>query len=209
MNSYTYRLDEETGNPPPVEQLMTDAADDSGAGSAVDWQPKPSPETTMPPVSAYPPSTTPLANLSIDEIADSPAVYNRELSWLDFNWRVLYEALDDRTPLLERLKFIAITSSNLDEFFRKRVGGLKRQQAAGVANLTLHGWTPDFQMRLIARHVRAMVQYQTHALLNEILPGLREEGMRSQHTKSFLPTSKTSWPSSSAEKSTRSLRRWR
>ncbi len=81
-------------------------------------------------------------------------VYNRELNWLDFNWRVLQEALDARTPLLEQVKFLAITASNLDEFFRKHVGGLKRQQAAGVANLTLHGWTPEFQLRLIARAVR-------------------------------------------------------
>ncbi len=178
MNSYTYRFDEDGDSPAPVEQLTTEDASGIDEGGLLDWRPDASADVTMPPVSAYPPQTTPLTNLSIDELADSPAVYNRELSWLDFNWRVLYEALDDRNPLLERLKFVAITSSNLDEFFRKRVGGLKRQQAAGVANLTLHGWTPDFQMRLIARHVRAMVQCQTHALLNEILPGLRDEGMR-------------------------------
>ena len=176
MNSYTYRFDEESDSPPPVEQLVTGA--ETETGTVVDWRAYPSSQTTMPPVSAYPPSQTPLTNLSLDELAASPAIYNRELSWLDFNWRVLYEALDERNPLLERLKFVAITSSNLDEFFRKRVGGLKRQHAAGVANLTLHGWTPDLQMRLIARHVRAMVQCQTHALLNEILPGLRAEGMR-------------------------------
>ena len=176
MNSYTYRFDEDSDSPPPVEQLVTGA--ETETGTVVDWRAYPSSQTTMPPVSAYPPSQTPLTNLSLDELAASPAIYNRELSWLDFNWRVLYEALDERNPLLERLKFVAITSSNLDEFFRKRVGGLKRQHAAGVANLTLHGWTPDLQMRLIARHVRAMVQCQTHALLNEILPGLRAEGMR-------------------------------
>jgi Polyphosphate kinase N-terminal domain len=77
-----------------------------------------------------------ITTLSIDELSSSDEVYNRELSWLDFNWRVLHEAVDSRTPLLERLKFIAITSSNLDEYFSKRVGGLKRQKAAGVANLT-------------------------------------------------------------------------
>ncbi len=178
MNSYTYRFDENGDSPAPVEQLTTEDASGIDDGARFDWRPDASSDITMPPATAYPPHSTPLTNLSIDELADSPAVYNRELSWLDFNWRVLYEALDDRNPLLERLKFVAITSSNLDEFFRKRVGGLKRQQAAGVANLTLHGWTPGFQMRLIARHVRAMVQCQTHALLNEILPGLREEGMR-------------------------------
>ena len=178
MNSYTYRFDEESEYAPSVEQLVADGGAASDDSNAFDWQKIQSGGTTMPPVSAYPPHATPLPNLSLDELAESPALYNRELSWLDFNWRVLYEALDERNPLLERLKFIAITSSNLDEFFLKRVGGLKRQQAAGVANLTIHGWTPDYQMRLIARHVRAMVQCQTHALLSEILPGLRREGMR-------------------------------
>ncbi len=178
MNSYSYRFDEESDHPPTVEQVITDDTAAIEPATAFDWQAKPSSTTTMPPVSAYPPYPTPLTNLSLDELADSPTLYNRELSWLDFNWRVLYEALDARNPLLERLKFIAITSSNLDEFFLKRVGGLKRQQAAGVANLTIHGWTPDFQMRLIARHVRAMVQCQAHALLNDILPSLRQEGMR-------------------------------
>ena len=90
----------------------------------------------QPTARAYQPEVD-LSTLSLDELSTSEQVYNRELSWLDFNWRVLAEALDARTPLLERLKFIAITASNLDEFFRKRVGGLKRQQAAGIANLTL------------------------------------------------------------------------
>ena len=178
MNSYTYRIDKGSDHPPTVEQVFTDDTRATDAALAYDWRAKPSADTTMPPVSAYPPSPTPLTNLSLDELADSPAVYNRELSWLDFNWRVLYEALDARNPLLERLKFIAIASSNLDEFFLKRVGGLKRQRAAGVANLTIDGWTPDFQIRLIARHVHAMVHCQAHALLNDILPALRQEGMR-------------------------------
>ncbi|RME59538.1 MAG: polyphosphate kinase 1, partial [Caldilineae bacterium] len=118
-----------------------------------------------------------ITQMSLDELCESPAIYNRELSWLDFNWRVLYEALDARNPLLERLRFLAITGSNLDEFFRKRVGGLKRQQAAGVANLTLHGWTPDFQIQLIAKAVHQMVACQSDCLLEQILPALAEEGM--------------------------------
>jgi len=76
--------------------------------------------------------------------------------------------------LLERLKFLAITSSNLDEFFRKRVGGLKRQQAVGIANLILPGWTPDFQLQLIAKVVHPMVKTQSDCLFDELLPALEE-----------------------------------
>ncbi|MFP4228692.1 MAG: polyphosphate kinase 1 [Salinivenus sp.] len=75
--------------------------------------------------------------------------FNRELSTLDFFWRVLHQALDDRTPLLERAFFVGITASNLDEFFQKRVGGLKRQAAAGVTTPSPDGRTPKQQLRLI------------------------------------------------------------
>ena len=115
-----------------------------------------------------------LKTLSLEELSNSPEVYNRELSWLDFNWRVLQEGLDERTPLLERLRFMAITASNLDEFFRKRVGGLKRQKAAGIANLTLSGWAPDTQINLISEAVRPMIATQSRCLHDEILPALAE-----------------------------------
>ena len=86
------------------------------------------------------PSTEP-ANL------DDPALYlNRELTWLAFNNRVLQEAEDERNPLLERLKFLAITSSNLDEFFMKRIGGLKQQVIAGLQQRTVDGRTPTEQI---------------------------------------------------------------
>lgn len=75
--------------------------------------------------------------------------FNRELSWLDFNWRVLHQAMDARTPVLERARFLAITESNLDEFFRKRVGGLKRQREAGVTQLSPDGRTPVEQLQLV------------------------------------------------------------
>lgn len=81
---------------------------------------------------------------------DHPSLYfNRELSWLDFNWRVLAQARDPRTPLLERVRFVAITASNLDEFFQKRVGGLKQQQEAGVVSLSRDGRAPTDQLALI------------------------------------------------------------
>jgi len=78
---------------------------------------------------------------------DSPDLYlNRELTWLEFNRRVLHMATDERTPLLERVKFLAIVSGNLDEFFMKRIGGLKQQIAAGIRTLTVDGRTPAQQL---------------------------------------------------------------
>jgi polyphosphate kinase len=73
------------------------------------------------------------------DLEDSDLYLNRELTWLNFNYRVLAEAEDERAPLLERLKFVAIVSSNLDEFFMKRIGGLKQQVGAGVTRLTVDG----------------------------------------------------------------------
>ena len=134
-------------------------------------------EVVQPTENVYVPSMD-ISTLSLKELCGSDEVYNRELSWLSFNWRVLQEAVDRRNPLLERLKFLAITASNLDEFFRKRVGGLKRQQAAGMANLTLDGWTPELQLELIAKAVRPMVDTQSGCLLDDILPELADHGVR-------------------------------
>jgi polyphosphate kinase len=78
---------------------------------------------------------------------DAPDLYlNRELTWLQFNWRVLAEAEDNRNPLLERVKFLSITASNLDEFFMKRIGGLKQQVVAGLHELTVDGRSPQQQI---------------------------------------------------------------
>src|SRR4051812_38603379 len=78
---------------------------------------------------------------------DDPSLYlNRELTWLEFNRRILAEAEAESNPLLERIKFLAITGSNLDEFFMKRIGGLKLQTAAGVPQPTIDGRTPQQQI---------------------------------------------------------------
>jgi polyphosphate kinase len=78
----------------------------------------------------------------------SPDLFlNRELTWLNFNWRVLHQAEDGRIPLLERLRFVAIVGSNLDEFLMKRIGGLKQQVGAGLRELTEDGRTPERQMQ--------------------------------------------------------------
>ena len=109
---------------------------------------------------------------------DHPFLYfNRELSTLDFQWRVLHQALDDRTPLLERVFFAAITASNLDEFFRKRVGGLKRQAAAGVTTPSPDGRTPDEQLALIRRAVESLYGRLTGFWSKTLVPDLREAGI--------------------------------
>jgi polyphosphate kinase len=104
---------------------------------------------------------------------DSPDLYlNRELTWLRFNWRVLAEAEDDRNPLLERLKFLAITASNLDEFFMKRIGGLKQQVVAGLHELTVDGRTPHQQIAECYAVVREFELSQREVL--RVLLGLLE-----------------------------------
>ncbi|MBN2328388.1 MAG: polyphosphate kinase 1 [Candidatus Omnitrophica bacterium] len=102
---------------------------------------------------------------------------NRELSWLEFNRRVLSEALDSRNPLLERIKFLSIFSTNLDEFFMKRVGGLKRQIGAGVTRETIDGLTPREQLDKIQPLVHEMVQNQRNCLLNDVFPALQSHGI--------------------------------
>jgi len=101
---------------------------------------------------------------------------NRELTWLAFNRRVLAEAEDERNPLLERLKFLAITASNLDEFFMKRIGGLKQQVAAGVHELTVDGHTPQWQIAACYEEVRAQERRQRE-ILAALLGALRACGI--------------------------------
>lgn len=107
-----------------------------------------------------------------------PSLYiNRELSWLEFNRRVLWEGRDPRNPLLERLKFLAIFSTNLDEFFQVRVAGLKQQLAAGVVERSADGMTPDDQLNAISAIVRGMQRQHNESLTQELLPGLAEQGI--------------------------------
>ncbi len=107
----------------------------------------------------------------------APSLYlNRELTWLEFNRRVLHEAEDDRTPLLERLKFVAIVSSNLDEFFMKRIGGLKQQHGAGIRMLTVDGRTPRQQIDESYAKVRAL-EKSKQDLLPVILGLLKNKGI--------------------------------
>ena len=110
-------------------------------------------------------------------IAEPQHYFNRELSWLEFNNRVLHEGIDPRTPLLECLKFMSIFSSNLDEFFMVRVAGLKRQVEEGVSKLTPDGLTPNEQLEAISQRLRPMVLEQHQHFEKVLRPQLAEHGV--------------------------------
>ncbi|QDU19082.1 polyphosphate kinase 1 [Urbifossiella limnaea] len=120
-------------------------------------------------------SATPAAPANLDD----PSLYlNRELSWLQFNRRVLEEAQDPTVPLLERLKFLAIFSANLDEFFMVRVGGLQQKVAAGVPQGSGADRTPPVvQAEKIAAAVRDMTAALYRVLKDEVLPALEAKGV--------------------------------
>ncbi len=103
---------------------------------------------------------------------------NRELSWLEFNQRVLDEALDESNPLLERLKFFTIVSSNLDEFFEVRVAGLKQEIESGQADRSLDGLTSSETLRAVIRRVRRMVSDQYACWKNDLEPALAGNRIR-------------------------------
>ena len=107
----------------------------------------------------------------------SKLLFNREASWLEFNRRVLAEALDKSQPLLERLKFISIFSTNLDEFFMIRVSGLKEQVDEGITDLSLDGLTPSAQLKLINERLRPMLAEQVRCLKEELLVELASKGI--------------------------------
>ncbi len=103
---------------------------------------------------------------------------NRELGWLEFNQRVLDEALDPNNPLLERVKFFCITSSNLDEFFEVRVAGLKQQMESQVVERSIDGLTATETFRAITRRVRRMIEQQYECWQKHLRPELDSSGFR-------------------------------
>jgi len=103
---------------------------------------------------------------------------NRELSWLEFNHRVLEEALDRTNPLLERLKFFCIVSSNLDEFFEVRVAAIKQQIESDVVERSMDGLTATEAFRAIVQRIRRLVDEQYKCLREELMPALAASGLR-------------------------------
>ena len=107
-----------------------------------------------------------------------PELYlNRELTWLQFNMRVLNEARDRRTPVLERVKFLAIADNNMDEFFMKRIGGLKQQIGAGVHKLSVDGRTPAQQLEQV-QPVVARFRDELEDVYRDLIGDLTRQGIR-------------------------------
>ncbi|MEM1131152.1 MAG: RNA degradosome polyphosphate kinase, partial [Pseudomonadota bacterium] len=102
--------------------------------------------------------------------------FNRELSWLAFNWRVLEEAENPAVPLLERLRFVSISGANLDEFYTVRVAGLRELAKAGTTTPAADGLTPARQLVLIDRDARALMKSQQR-VLTKLRAEMEEEGI--------------------------------
>ena len=168
--------------------------------------------SAAPPVDSVEPQTTDksgvvveLARARVARIADLGAqpvpsgttplnspllLLNRETTWLNFNMRVLAEAEDPRTPLLERVKFLAITDSNLDEFFMKRIGGLKQQVGAGVDRLSVDGRTAAQQIDECYALVRSFKTRQ-RALLGGLARTLKKHGIALPRYGALTPADRT------------------
>src|SRR5262245_1665066 len=124
-----------------------------------------------------PPAKAPKTSKSRNLRTQKHLLINRELSWIEFNRRVLEEALDPRHPLLERLKFLAIFSSNLDEFFMIRVSGLQEAVEAGITDSSPDGMTSSEQLKQISTRLRPMLETQTRCLKADVLPKLSLSGI--------------------------------
>jgi len=134
-------------------------------------------ETAWQPVDAAvaaPPAATPAA---IDDALPEDRYLNRELSWLDFNARVLALADDNSLPLLERAKFLAIFASNLDEFYMVRVAGLKRRDEMGLSVRSADGLTPREQLARIGEQTQRIATRHARVFLDSVRPALAEEGI--------------------------------
>ena len=145
---------------------------DSNATSA----PPPTSETDT---NSHPRGSNGSAEATRSEVPQpSFSYFNRELSWIEFNKRVLEEALDQSLPLLERLRFLCIFATNLDEFFMIRVSGIKQQIDAGIETLTPDDMSPREQLAAIAQALRPLIDTQLRCLCDDVLPRLSEKGVK-------------------------------
>lgn len=118
-------------------------------------------------------------------MAEKALFFNRELSWIEFNNRVLYEACRQDIPLMERLKFLAIVSSNFDEFFMVRVARLKRQMRHNPEQRDIAGLTPKEQLEKIATRAHQVVSQQYKTLMEQVIPQLAERGIEYVPSKKY------------------------
>lgn len=130
-------------------------------------------------------STKTIVNETADETSDDARLFNRELSWLEFNRRVLDEAMDENLPILERLKFLSIFATNLDEFFMIRVSGIKEQIEENVTELSPDGLTATEQLREIGKRLRPMLKKQVGYLNLTVLPELAASGITIESYKTL------------------------
>ena len=129
-------------------------------------------------VPSAPPAATEIATAAAGVELPDDRYFNRELSWLDFNARVLALAEDTSQPLLERAKFLAIFASNLDEFYMVRVAGLKRREETGLPVRSADGLTPEEQLAWIVKRNQELVQQHSMVFVDHIVPELAEHGIR-------------------------------
>jgi polyphosphate kinase len=122
------------------------------------------------------PATLPLP--PVVRAAEPVPMFNRELSWLEFNERVLQEAMSPDVPLLERLRFLAIASNNLDEFFMVRVGSLRDLITAGIKERAADGLTPKQQVKVVRERARRLLRAMYATLRDSLLPEMKKEGIR-------------------------------
>jgi polyphosphate kinase len=124
---------------------------------------------------------------ALEKLLPDDQFANREMSWLDFNARVLAQAEDRRLPLLERLKFLAIFANNLDEFYMVRVAGLKRRQDMGLSMRSSDGLTPRETLGLISVRTQELVQRLARCWLDDVAPALEAKGIRIVHWEALDP----------------------
>jgi polyphosphate kinase len=127
---------------------------------------------------------------AVETFSDRNLFINREISWLAFNERVLAEARNASLPLLERLKFLSISSSNLDEFFMVRVAGLKQQLSGGVVELPADGMLPAESLSAISERTHQMVAEQGRTWMKELLPLLAANGLHVLERNQLTPEQK-------------------
>ncbi len=138
--------------------------------------PPPSPSTTATPTAPSPAVTT-LSRSTAPIPLNTTPYFNRDLTWLDFNRRVLHEAIDPRTPLLERVKFLAIYSSNSDEFFMKRVGLLRRKIAQKSAEHSHDGLTAEQHYQVVRDKLKSLMREVVDLWTRTLRPALENENI--------------------------------